>query len=101
GKLNRYWLLATVGPKALVGAGFTATWNTWVNETLEEWHRNGSGWSKRFGTALLDNGINTSVLVLWDRAMHQDPRYRRCDCSGAWARTRHAFKMTYMSPNRS
>src|SRR5262249_39999474 len=58
-------------------------------------------WSKRFGTALLDNGINTSSLILSSRAMHQDPIYYRCDCSGAWPRTMHAIKMTFMSRNRS
>src|SRR5262245_48291545 len=101
GEINRYWLRTTVGVKALLGAGFTASWNTWVNTSPKEWHRNGSGWSKRFGSALLDNGINTSVLVLGSRAMHQDPMYRRCDCSGTGARTKHAIKMTFMSPDRS
>jgi hypothetical protein len=101
GEVNRYWLLATVGPKALAGGAFTASWNTWVNTSPNEWHQDGAGWSKRFGSALLDNGINTSTLVLWSRAMHQDPMYSRCGCSGAWARTTYAFKMTFMSRNRS
>jgi len=101
GTINRYWLRTTVGPKALMGAGFTASWNTWVSTSPTEWHRDGTGWSKRFGTALLDNGINTSVLVLASRATHQDPMYNRCGCSGSWARTSHAIKMTFMSPNRS
>jgi hypothetical protein len=83
------------------GCRFTASWNTWVNTSPTEWHRDGTGWSKRFGTALLDNGINTSTLVLWSRAMHQDPQYYRCDCSGAWARSRHAIKMTFMARNQS
>jgi hypothetical protein len=99
--MNRYWLRTTVGPKALIGAGFTASWNTWVTNSPHEWHRDGTGWSKRLGTALLDNGINTSTLVLWSRAMHQDPMYYRCDCSGAWPRASHAIKMTFMSRNRS
>src|SRR5262245_26553000 len=65
GKINRYWLLNTMGPKALVGGVFTASWRTWVSTSPTEWHRDATGWSKRFGVALLDNGINTSVLVTW------------------------------------
>jgi hypothetical protein len=100
-KMNRYWLRNTIGPKAYVGAAFTASWNTWVHESPDEWHRSFSGWSKRFGSSLLDNGINTSTLVLWSRAMDQDPIYYRCDCSGTGPRTRHAIKMVYMARNRS
>ena len=99
--MNRYWLSNTVGPKTYVGAAFGASWNTWVTNSPNEWTRSGSGWSKRFGTSLLDNGINTSALVLWSRAMDQDPIYYRCDCSGAWSRSRHAIQMTFMSRNRS
>ena len=99
--MNRYWLLSSVGPKAWAGGVFTASWNTWVNTSPTEWHRDGTGWSKRLGSALLDNGINTSTNVLLSRAMHQDPMYSRCGCSGAWARTRYAIKMSFMSRNRS
>jgi len=99
--MNRYWLKSTLGPKALMGAGFTASWNTWVNTTPTEWHRDAEGWGKRYGTAMLDNGINTSTLVLWSRAMHQDPQYYRCDCSGAAARAGHAIKMAFMSRNQT
>jgi hypothetical protein len=100
-KINRYWLFSTVGPKAWAGGAFTASWNTWVSTSPKEWHRDGTGWSKRLGTALLDNGINTSTQVLLSRAMHQDPMYSRCSCSGAAARASHAIKMSFMSPNRN
>src|SRR5262249_16116953 len=37
-----------------------------------------------------------------DRDAEFEPRmYYRCDCSGAWARTGHAIKMSFMSRNRS
>lgn len=101
GEMNRWWLRSTVGPKGLIGAAFTGTWKTWVNQSPEEWDQGGKGWSQRFGSALLDNGINTSALVLSSRAMHQDPRYRRCDCTGTWARARYAVKLSFMSRNRN
>jgi hypothetical protein len=99
--MNHYWLRNTFGLKAVGGAIFTASWNTWVINSPKEWHENGSGWSKRFGSSLLDNGINTSTLVLTSRAMHQDPIYFRCECSGVGPRTLHAIELTFMARNRS
>src|SRR5262249_14283468 len=99
-QMNRYWLLNTVGPRPLLGAAFTGGWETWRN-TPHEWEPNGRGWSKRFGSTLLDNGINQSTLILWSRAVGQDPRYSHCDCTGVKARTGHAIKMAFMSRNRS
>ena len=98
--MTRYWVYNTLGPKAYAAAAFAASWSTWVTNTPKEW--NGfRGWSQRFGVNLLDNGINTSSLVLLSGALHQDPRYLRCDCTGMKARISHAFKMTYSSRNDS
>ena len=101
GEMTRYWLRNTVGLKGWVGAAFTGAWNTWVRESPDEWGLGARGWSHRLGSSLLDNGINTSTLVLWSRAMGQDPRYYRCECSGTWPRARHAFESSFLARNRS
>ena len=99
-EMGAYWVRNVLGPKAFVGATVNASWNTWVHLTPDEWgHRR--GWGKRFGVSLLDNSMNESARVLLSLAMNQDPMYYRCDCSGAWARTKHAIKMSFMSRNRS
>ena len=99
-QMGAYWARNVLGPKAFIGATFTASWNTWVHLTPDEWgHRR--GWGKRFGVAYLDNSMTQSSLVLLSLAMNQDPMYYRCDCSGVWARTRHAIKMSFMSRNHS
>jgi hypothetical protein len=95
--MNRYWLRTTLGPKAFVGAAFSGVWNTWVTNSPDEWGQGGSGWSKRFGSSLLDNGINSSSLVLGSRLVHQDPLYYRCECQGLKPRVWHAVRMTFMS----
>ncbi|HEX5000327.1 MAG TPA: hypothetical protein VFY29_19045 [Terriglobia bacterium] len=100
-EINRKWLLNIVGPKAFVSAPFTASWNTWVINSPSEWGRDASGWTRRFGSSLLDNGINTSTNVLLSRISGQDPTYHRCDCSDGWGRTRHAIGLTFMSYTRS
>jgi hypothetical protein len=100
GEMNRYWLKNTLGPKAWIGGAFTASWNQWVSNSPSQWGSNGTAWAQRFGTALLDNGINTTSVVWISRATHQDPRYRRCDCTGYKARTWHAVRMAFMGFNR-
>ena len=100
--MNRYWLQYTIGgPKPYLGAAFTASWNQWISDSPKEWDKQATGWSQRYGTALLDNGINTTSLVWISRATHLDPRYHRCECTGAKARTFHAFKLVFLSYNRS
>src|SRR5262245_59274983 len=61
-EINRFWIKNVVGPRALAGSVFRASWGTWVTDSPEEWHSNPSGWSKRFGVGALDNGINQSAL---------------------------------------
>jgi hypothetical protein len=100
-EMNHYWLKNTIGPKALAGAAFTASWNQWVTDSPAEWSKNATGWFQRYGSSLLDNGINTTTLVWVSRAMGQDPRYRRCDCVGLWPRTRHAIVLAFTAYNRN
>jgi hypothetical protein len=95
-----YWLKSTLGPKALLGATFTGSWNQWVVDSPKDWSKDATGFGQRFGSALFDNAINTTSLVWISRAMGQDPRYHRCDCSGVWPRTRHAIGLTFVSYNR-
>ena len=99
--MDRYWLKNTLGPKALVGAAFTASWNQWVTDSPSEWGKDAAGWGQRYGSSFLDNAINTTSVVWISRATGQDPRYRRCDCKGLWPRTRHAIELTFMSYNRN
>ena len=101
GEMNRYWLKSTLGPKAYLGGAFTASWNQWVTDSPSEWSKDATGWGQRFGSALLDNGINTTSLIWISRAAEQDPRYRRCDCTGTKARFGHALKLTFYSYNRN
>ena len=100
GQMNRYWLRNTIGPEGLIGSSFTASWHQWVTDSPKEWTKDAEGWGKRFGTAMLDNGINESSLVLISRAIGQDPRYHRCDCTGLWPRSMQAIKLVFMSYNR-
>ena len=98
-ELNRYWLRNTIGLRPLAGATFRATWTTWVNDTPDEWGEGASGWFRRFGVSLLDNGINQSALHLISRATHQDPMYYSRSGDPFWTRVKHAIQMSYKSRN--
>ena len=99
-QIVRFGYRGVAGVRALAGSAFTASWNTWVDTTPREWHRDASGWGKRFGTSILDHGINQSALVALSIALHEDPIYYRCSCTGFWPRTSHALRMTYRTRNR-
>ena len=98
-ELNHYWLKNTIGIRAIAGATLRATWTTWVNDTPEEWGEGASGWFRRFGVGLLDNGINQSALHLISRATHQDPMYYSFKGSPFMTRVKHAVRMSYTSRN--
>jgi hypothetical protein len=99
--MNRYWLSHTLGPKALIGGTFTASWNQWITDSPSEWAKDATGWGQRFGSAMLDNGINTTSLVWLSHFTGQDPRYRRCECTGFGPRLGHAFKLAFTGYNRN
>jgi len=99
--VKHYWLESVVGYRAAAGAVFGASWNTWVSGVPSEWDSGAKGWSQRLGVVLMDNTINQTTLVLLSSAMHQDPKYYRCDCVGVWPRTRHALKMTITARKRN
>jgi hypothetical protein len=99
-QIVRFGYRGVAGVRALAGSAFTASWNTWVDTSPREWQRDASGWGKRFGASILDHAINQSALVGLSIAMHEDPIYYRCSCTGFWPRAGHAFRMTYRARNR-
>ena len=99
-QIVRYGYRGVAGVRAIAGSVFTASWNTWVSNSPREWDSGASGWGKHFGTSLLDHGINQSALVALSIAMHEDPIYYRCSCTGFWPRTSHAVRSTYRARNR-
>jgi len=101
GKVFDYWARNTYGGRGQMGSVLRASWQTWVNEVPEEWGEGADGWSRRFGNAWLENTINQTGLVLMSAAMHQDPLYYHCSCTGLWPRTKHAAKLAFVSRNHS
>jgi len=100
-KMVRYWAGSVFGPRAYIGGVIRASWGTWASNSPEEWDNDFPGWSNRFGASVADNAMNQSALVLLSGAMHQDPMYYRCVCSGFWPRMGHVIKMTFAGRNRS
>jgi hypothetical protein len=41
--MNRYWFKNTIGPKALIGGAFTASWNQWIADSPREWTKDAKG----------------------------------------------------------
>src|SRR2546427_5704959 len=70
GAMTRHWVRSLVGPRAIIGSGIRASWNTWVSDSPKEWTEDASGWGKRFGVAAADHGMNQTSLFLLSMAMH-------------------------------
>ena len=101
GKIFDYWARNSFGGRGMAGSALRASWSTWVNEVPEEWGQGADGWSRRYGNAFLENTINQTALVLLSGAMHQDPLYYHCSCTGFWPRTKHAAKLAFVGRNHS
>ena len=100
-KIANYWAKNTFGTRGVLGSVLRASWSTWVNESPEEWGEGAGGWSRRYGNSFLENTVNQTALVLLSGAMHQDPLYYHCSCSGFWPRTKHAAKLAVVSRKHS
>lgn len=66
-----------------------------------EWGRNLGGYGRRVGTEFAIFTIHTGVHEAGDAALGLDPRYFRCRCSGAGARTWNALQFTFLAYDRN
>lgn len=81
------------GPYPLAGAAFTAGINQ-LSNSPPEWRQGFDGYSKRFGSDLGIAAVATTTRYALAEALREDTLYYRCECSGLWPRSRHAFFST-------
>ena len=96
GDKGRLMLRSTFGPKAFANRVFWAGINQWQDHPTE-W---GQGWDAlgmRLGSRYGRMAVRNTIRLGADLAFGTDPRYHRCDCSGALARTRHALTRTVIT----
>jgi hypothetical protein len=95
GKL-RFHAVSAYGPAALAGAVVYDGFLQGI-DFPREWGQGGLGYAKRLGSTLAYSGVRNLLGFGLDSALHQDPRYYRSAESGAWRRTKHAFRETILT----
>ena len=90
----------TVGGASIATGVFVASWNTAWN-LPSEWGSSWEGVGKRFAAReaqiTISNAIESSLGAAWG----EDPRYRRSDRAGLWARTACATRSVFVAPRRN
>lgn len=74
-----------------IGIGFNQ-----ARGTPEEWGQGFAGLGKRTAFSLGRLGLRSTFNVVGHVALHTEPRYDRCKCTGFGARTAHAVRRTFI-----
>jgi hypothetical protein len=89
-KLNRA-IKNTISPMGIANR-FVTTWWDQLMRDPEEWGGNMDAFGKRFASRMGRLAVRQAVQLSTDVAFGLEPRYDRCDCSGFWPRTGHAWR---------
>jgi hypothetical protein len=82
--------------KRMFVAGFDQ-WRDWPSQWGQGWGAYGQRFASREGQFIAAN----SLANLGNAALHYEPRYDQCRCSGFWPRTRHAIMRNFLTYNQS
>ena len=83
-------------PGIYIKTGFFAAQDTVAN-VPPEWGQSAEGFGKRLGSRYAQFLIQNSFTSTGDAIVKWEPRYDRCQCAGAWPRTRHAFIRNFVT----
>jgi len=66
-----------------------------------EWGGGWAGYGKRFGSRYGQFIIQNTLTSAGDAALHYEPRYDLCRCTGFWPRTRHAMLRNFVTYDKT
>lgn len=99
-QLFKKYVLSTVGPGGMIGAAAAAGYEQYENYP-EAWRPTTSGYVKRWASAYAAGAIGNSTKYAVAHALHQDPSFARCRCTGFKARMRHAVTSVFTARTHS
>lgn len=67
----------------------------------EEWGDGLGGYGKRIASRYGQFAIQNTFTSTGNLLLGYEPRYERCDCSGAWSRLKHALVRNFVTYNRT
>jgi hypothetical protein len=96
----RNYLYSTFGPPALissaVGAGLDQN-----KLAPPEWDSGGEGFGERYGWRFGMQMVSQTTAYSLGALAHEDVTYHRCECTGLFPRSAHAFVSTFTAKTRS
>lgn len=99
-QLFRKYVVSTVGPSGLIGASAAAAYEQ-VTNYPQDWDKTAAGYAKRWGSAYAAGVIGNSTKYAVAHALHHDPSFVRCRCSGFNARLKHAVVSVFTARTRT
>jgi hypothetical protein len=99
-QLLKKYVWSTLGPPGIVGAALAGTVEQ-LQGHPSEWGDGVSGFSKRWASQYAAAAIGNTTKYAVARAMHQDPSFTRCRCSGFGPRLRYALVTPFTARTRN
>ena len=96
----RNYLYYTFGPPGLISAAIGAGIDQ-SKPAPPEWDSGVQGYGERYGWRFGMNLTTTTTEFALGALIHEDVAYHRCDCSGFFPRTAHAFVSVLTARSRS
>jgi hypothetical protein len=98
-QLFKKYVTSTLGPGGLIGAAAAAGYEQHENYP-DQWGQGASGYGKRWASAYAAGVIGNSTKYAVAKALHHDPSFVRCQCTGFNKRMRHAMTSVFTARTR-
>lgn len=96
----RNYLYSTFGPPGLISSAIGAGIDQ-GKPAPPEWDSGAQGYGERYGSRFTMNLTAKTSEYSLGALMHEDVAYHRCDCTGFFPRTAHAFASVLTAKTRS
>jgi hypothetical protein len=96
--LHKY-VWSTLGLPGALHATFASAFEQWRGAP-PEWGTGAGGYPKRWASQFAAAAIGSTTKYAVARALHQDPSFARCRCSGVGPRLRHALISPFAARTR-
>ena len=99
-QLFKKYVLDTLGPEGAVGAAVSAGLQQWRGKP-QEWGDGTEGYAKRWSSEYAAHALGGTATYAVAKALHHDPSFAQCGCTGFGRRFAHAISAPFKARNRA
>ncbi|HZR23964.1 MAG TPA: hypothetical protein VFA59_10280 [Vicinamibacterales bacterium] len=99
-ELLKKYVWTTLGPGGAIHATVTATLEEWRGSP-EAWSQVEGGYARRWVSEYAASAIGSTTKYAFARALHQDPSFVRCNCTGWKPRLGHSLVSPFKARTRN